>query len=757
MSDTEMGPMSSLAGYLRESSPEQAVKLARELCGQLEGEPESFHGGIWPGNVTLDVDGRAVLGKPSSAPARNRPASQVEYTSPEFFWDGDRSAAADVYAVALMLYAGCQEGYLPFQPHVPDLAAKDRAEALRRRMKGQRVTAPDNVSEQLKKVLEKALSFDPEGRYITAREFLSALNTVPEAAEEADIAAPLGAMAAAAAAAAAEMGLEPEPEEEAPAPEPEVDPEELLRAEKAREAEDAAAAALAAAVLADERALAARKAELDAAPEADTAPEPDAAPEPEPASDAAPEPEAVPETGSAPDAEAAPGPDAEPEPDAAAAPDAASGTEEGAPETGPEADVPPAQTPPEPVIETASMSTADGEAAAKRDYKVQKNFERTRVPRPEPVKRRRSLAAPILCGLAAVLIIGGVGWVLFSGGSQPELSSPFSTQEPPPPTEEGPSPTPLRITPAPTKTPAPTRTPAPTPDATQPSPTPIVPVAPLYGADGGNGGGTAANLGAGGSGSSGGTGGSPSGGSSGGGTGGYAPSGGGSSGTGSSGGGSSFTVSPASGTVYLTGDQVRVRSGPGTGYRILGSLNKGDPIVRTGTVANGWTQVTYGGQTGYIYTQYLTETTPATPEPTPGIPVTPEPSPVPAPTYSVSKQDVTYAEAKEAAAADGGLAIAPDETAFNALTDALRGNGEGLEFAWLGAEYDAVNGAWYWSNGSLLPLGDPHWADGFPVQGHDVVMLSLIDDEWKFVSLSSADFDPASDTYAGKLGYVTAG
>lgn len=748
MSDTEMDPMSSLAGYLRESSPEQAVKLARELCGQLEGEPESFHGGIWPGNVTLDVDGTAVLGKPSSVPARNRPANQVEYTSPEFFWDGDRSAAADVYAVALMLYAGCQEGYLPFQPHVPDLAAKDRAEALRRRMKGQRVTAPDNVSEQLKKVLEKALSFDPEGRYITAREFLSALNTVPEAAEKADIAAPLGAMAAAAAAAAAEMGPGPEPEDELPAPEPEVDPEEFLRAEIAREAEDAAATALAAAVLADERA----KAELEAASESDTAPESDAASggDTAPESDAAPGPEAAPETDAAPEA------GAEPVPEAAAEPDTSSETEEGASALGSDTSVPPAQTPPEPVIETASMSTADGEAAAKRDYKVQKNFERTRAPRPEPVKRRRSLAAPILCGLAAVLIIGGVGWVLFNGGSQPELSSPFSTQEPPPPTEEGPTPTPLVITPAPTKTPAPTRTPAPTPDASLPSPTPISPVAPLYGADGGNGGGTATNLGAGGSGNSGGTsGGGTSGGSSYGG----GASGSGTSGTGSSGssGSSGFTVSPASGTVYLTGDQVRVRSGPGIGYSILGSLNKGDPIARTGTVANGWTQVTYGGRTGYISSQYLTDTTPATPEPTPGVPVTPGPTPVPAPVYSVSKQDLTYAEAKEAAAANGGLATAPDEAAFNALTDALRGNAEGLEFAWLGAEYDAENGAWYWSDGSLLPLGDPHWADGYPVQGHDVVMLSLVDNEWKFVSLSSAEFDPASDAYAGKLGYVTAG
>ena len=181
MTDTEMNPAASLAGYLCQTTPEQAVKAAMELCEQLPGDPEGFHGGVWPGNVTLDGDGKAVLGMPMSTPAAQRPANQVEYLAPEFFWDGAASAAADVFSVGLMIYAGCSKGFLPFQPHKDDLSNQERADALRKRMKGAVIPAPEGVSEDLAKVLEKALAYKPEDRYITAKEMLFALHWTDEA------------------------------------------------------------------------------------------------------------------------------------------------------------------------------------------------------------------------------------------------------------------------------------------------------------------------------------------------------------------------------------------------------------------------------------------------------------------------------------------------------------------------------------------------------------------------------------------------
>ncbi len=67
-----------------------------------------------------------------------------------------------------------------------------------------------------------------------------------------------------------------------------------------------------------------------------------------------------------------------------------------------------------------------------------------------------------------------------------------------------------------------------------------------------------------------------------------APSGGGQSGT--------------NGTVK--GDYVRMRTGAGTDYAILGTYNNGTPLTINGT-ENGWTKVTIGGVNGYIRSDYV--------------------------------------------------------------------------------------------------------------------------------------------------------
>ena len=77
----------------------------------------------------------------------------------------------------------------------------------------------------------------------------------------------------------------------------------------------------------------------------------------------------------------------------------------------------------------------------------------------------------------------------------------------------------------------------------------------------------------------------------------------GGSGSGSSGGnGGGQQSGGASGTVK--GDYVRLRTGPGTGYGILGSYNNGTALTILGT-DSGWTKVSVGGLTGYIRSDYV--------------------------------------------------------------------------------------------------------------------------------------------------------
>ena len=50
---------------------------------------------------------------------------------------------------------------------------------------------------------------------------------------------------------------------------------------------------------------------------------------------------------------------------------------------------------------------------------------------------------------------------------------------------------------------------------------------------------------------------------------------------------------------------VNVRSGPGTNYSIIGSLYKGTIVPKLGT-SGSWTKISYNGGTGYVSSQYLT-------------------------------------------------------------------------------------------------------------------------------------------------------
>ena len=66
----------------------------------------------------------------------------------------------------------------------------------------------------------------------------------------------------------------------------------------------------------------------------------------------------------------------------------------------------------------------------------------------------------------------------------------------------------------------------------------------------------------------------------------------------------SYSVEDRWETVWAT-DAVNVRSDASSDASRLGSLTRGESITRTGYCSNGWSQVSYNGYTGYIYSDYL--------------------------------------------------------------------------------------------------------------------------------------------------------
>lgn len=58
-------------------------------------------------------------------------------------------------------------------------------------------------------------------------------------------------------------------------------------------------------------------------------------------------------------------------------------------------------------------------------------------------------------------------------------------------------------------------------------------------------------------------------------------------------------------TVSISSGSLNIRSGPGTNYTRVGSVNRGEVVISL-TSSNGWTRILYhGNKTGYVSSQYL--------------------------------------------------------------------------------------------------------------------------------------------------------
>lgn len=236
---TTFDPQKLLSSDLADCAQEQILELVRKLCKIAADEcgENGYRGGFRPGNIYATEDGRVAVGKPDKAGEDGWTKVELEYMSPEQFWNGEKTAAGDVYSIALIMYAGLNGGRLPFLES-RDAASDQRAAALRKRMSGDTLAVPDGVGAELAQILARALEFDPLKRYKDSLELLAALEQYcgisPDTAAEPEEAAAEDTPAPAAEAPAAEAEAKPEPEPES-VPEPEPEPEKPAEPPKAPE------------------------------------------------------------------------------------------------------------------------------------------------------------------------------------------------------------------------------------------------------------------------------------------------------------------------------------------------------------------------------------------------------------------------------------------------------------------------------------------------------------------------------------------
>ena len=160
MAGPSFEPERALGKKLTEMDKQELCAFISDLCSTVVAEVGSRgrRGGIYPDNISIDSDGRIAVGPAGKSPWQGQ---ELEFIAPEQYWDGQLSAATDVYAVGLLMYYAVNDGKLPF--------AGER-DAQLKRMGGGNPAAPRSAGRRLGAIIEKSIRFKPAERYQTLEE-----------------------------------------------------------------------------------------------------------------------------------------------------------------------------------------------------------------------------------------------------------------------------------------------------------------------------------------------------------------------------------------------------------------------------------------------------------------------------------------------------------------------------------------------------------------------------------------------------------
>lgn len=187
--------LTSLQQVLRQKtlSVQEIIKLGKDISNALIlcERKNIIHRDIKPANIMVSEFGDYKLGDfgvskimdhTTYATAMGTP----EYQAPEIVRMEKYGQAADIYSLGIMLYWLLNDRKMPFVDAEKKLTPGLKSDAMERRYRGEKLPAPMNGSDELKKIVLKACEYRPEDRYASAKEMYDALEAEeePEVAEE---------------------------------------------------------------------------------------------------------------------------------------------------------------------------------------------------------------------------------------------------------------------------------------------------------------------------------------------------------------------------------------------------------------------------------------------------------------------------------------------------------------------------------------------------------------------------------------------
>ena len=157
------------------------IARALELCAMKK----TIHRDIKPDNIFVSQYGDYKLGDFGIARQIERTMSGLSkkgtytYMAPEVFKGEEYGPSVDLYSLGIILYRYLNKNRTPFLPAFPDpITPRERDEALRRRMSGEKLPDIPDIDPELNALVLKACAYDREDRFKDATEFRLALEKI---------------------------------------------------------------------------------------------------------------------------------------------------------------------------------------------------------------------------------------------------------------------------------------------------------------------------------------------------------------------------------------------------------------------------------------------------------------------------------------------------------------------------------------------------------------------------------------------------
>ena len=179
--------LTSLQQVLRQEmlSVQEIIKLGKDISNALIlcERKNIIHRDIKPANIMVSEFGDYKLGdfgvsKIMDHTTYATPMGTPEYQAPEIVHMGKYGQTADIYSLGIMLYWLLNDRKMPFVDAEKKLTPGLKIDAMERRCRGEKLPAPENGSDELKKIVLKACEYRPEDRYASAQELYDALDEI---------------------------------------------------------------------------------------------------------------------------------------------------------------------------------------------------------------------------------------------------------------------------------------------------------------------------------------------------------------------------------------------------------------------------------------------------------------------------------------------------------------------------------------------------------------------------------------------------